>query len=326
MLRVTNNQTSHYLKQEMKRVSNLKFAAIHRLISSARVSKDLEVIHTCSFFRNTESRFLFSSSQIRQLTNVTKEQKQSRNDEEQNIRKNVDFDSDEGRNSNVSFFTLSKETRDQLRAINTQARSTPNMITIARICSTPFLCNLVISERYQLAVAGCVIAGFSDWLDGYIAKNYNQITVFGTYLDPFADKIFINSIAMSLSYVDILPLWSVALWVGRDIILIGSSFRFAAIAAKDRGHAIMDPFRTPLKIAPTMISKINTLLQFGTIGAALSLGAIGDVGYTLNLGYTTIGLVDASSYITGTTTILSGLSYIDGKSMIKSGNSKNNVN
>ena len=303
---------------------NRKVSAIYNeLIFSAHVKKDLEVIRTSSILSNTElPLFSFSSFQSRQFTSTTKEQKQLRKNEEKNNGKKVDSNNGGDRSDNQSFFTLSKETRDQISAINTQARSIPNIITIARIFSTPFLCHLIITERYQLAVTGCFIAGFSDWIDGYIAKNYNQITVLGTYLDPLADKIFINSIAMSLSYNAILPMWSVALWVGRDVLLIATSFRLAAIAAKGRGHAIVDPSRTPLKVTPTMISKINTLFQFGTLGVALSVGAIGDVGYDLNLGYATIGLVDASTYITATTTILSGLSYIDGKSMIKSGNSK----
>ncbi len=224
---------------------------------------------------------------------------------------------------------LSKETRNQIRSILTQAKSIPNIITISRICSTPILCNLIITEQYHYAVAGCFLAGFSDYLDGYIAKNYNQQTVFGTYLDPLADKILINSIAFSLSYVSIIPYWSFALWFGRDVLLVGMSYRAARIAARGRGHAVADPERTPLKIQPTMISKVNTVMQFGTIGVGLGLAAMGDVGsgyYSVNVNVLddmmTLSVIDGMTYITGGTTVWSGLSYIDGKSMIKSGNSK----
>ena len=217
---------------------------------------------------------------------------------------------------------LSDETRNQLRAISIQARSIPNIITISRICSTPIICNLIMTEKYNFAMAGCFLAGFSDWLDGYIAKNYNQQTVFGTYLDPLADKILINSIAFSLSYVDILPMWSSVLWLGRDVLLVGMSYRFASLAAQGTGHAVADPERTPLKISPSTISKVNTVFQFGTLGAGLGLAAVGDVGLSLNIGLTTLNVIDGLAFITGGTTVWSGLSYIGGKSMIKSGNSK----
>lgn len=285
--------------------------------------------------------YLFSSCQCRIYSSKNHknasqilEQKNDKQDNDELVTKNnkgtctsiakrsTQIEESKNDNGHTSYFNPSDETKNQMNAMIVQAQSIPNIITITRILSTPLLCNLIITEKYQLAVAGCFIAGFSDWLDGYIAKNYNQQTVFGTYLDPLADKILINSIAISLSYADILPIWSSALWLGRDVILVGMTYRLAAAAAKGRGHAVADPAKTPLKISPTMISKANTMFQFGTIGVALSLGAIGEVGYSLNFGYASFGLVESLSYVTALTTILSGLSYVDGKSMIKSGNSQ----
>ncbi len=283
--------------------------------------------------------YLFSSCQYRiysskNQTNASQisEQKHDKQDNDELVSNNkgtctsiakrsIQIEKSKNDNGHASYFIVSDETKNQINAMIAQAQSIPNIITIARILSTPLLCNLIITEKYQLAVVGCFIAGFSDWLDGYIAKNYDQQTVFGTYLDPLADKILINSIAISLSYADILPIWSSALWLGRDVILVGMTYRVAAAAAKGMGYAIADPAKTPLKISPTMISKANTMFQFGTIGVALSLGAICEVGYSLNFGYSSFGLVESLSYVTATTTILSGLSYMDGKSMIKSGNS-----
>lgn len=291
-------------------------------------SKDLNYLqyNINSFSHNREIGLIYLASQYKIYSNNSNQQPRKGHDHKNgSSNKNDSINDPNNRTTTIktdSFFTLSKETKNQIKAISTQAKSIPNMITIARICSTPILCNLIITERYQLAVAGCFIAGFSDWLDGYIAKNYNQSTVFGTYLDPLADKILINSISFSLSYVDILPWWSSGLWFGRDLLLVGMSYRLAAIAARGRGHAVADPSQTPLKVSPTMISKVNTLFQFGTIGVALSLGAVGEIGYSLSLGYATFGLVESLTYVTASTTILSGLSYVDGKSMIKSGNSK----
>ena len=219
-----------------------------------------------------------------------------------------------------SMFT--KQTQNQIQAISAQTQSIPNIITLSRIASTPILCHFVITEQYQLAIGGCFVAGFTDWLDGYIAKTYNQQTVLGTYLDPLADKILINSIALSLSYVDILPLWSSVLWLGRDVLLVGMSYKMNAIAARGRGHNVADPSRTPLKVTPTFLSKVNTVFQFGTIGIGLCLGYMDNINCVIHVTGLdhTIGLMNGLSFMTGATTVLSGLSYVDGKAMTKSGN------
>jgi phosphatidylglycerophosphate synthase len=80
-----------------------------------------------------------------------------------------------------------------------------------------------------------------------------------------------------------------------------------------------DPSRTPLKVKPTQISKLNTVFQFGTIGGTLALAAFDDITSlaSLSIGSLQLNLVSGMCYITSATTILSGLSYLDGKSMVK---------
>jgi len=206
---------------------------------------------------------------------------------------------------------FSRQTTEQITSILEQAKSTPNLITLTRIFSSPLLSYFIITHQYKYAMIGCFLAGISDSLDGYIARKYSEETVLGTYLDPMADKIVINSLALSLSCVEILPIWSAGIWLGKDVIMIGMSYRAAALAARGQDHAIADPSRTPLKVEPTLISKINTVLQFGTLGIGLGMACFdipsGSAMYILGFG--TCG-----------TTIASGLSYIDGKSMTNSGN------
>lgn len=79
---------------------------------------------------------------------------------------------------------ISQKTRNQIDAIYTQSKSIPNIITLTRIASTPFLSYLVIEGHYDYAMYGCILAGFSDFIDGYIARKYNMKTNLGTYLDP----------------------------------------------------------------------------------------------------------------------------------------------
>jgi phosphatidylserine synthase len=79
---------------------------------------------------------------------------------------------------------ISQKTRNQIDAIYTQSKSIPNLITLTRIASTPILSYLIIEGQYVYAMYGCILAGFSDLLDGYIARKYDMKTNLGTYLDP----------------------------------------------------------------------------------------------------------------------------------------------
>ena len=51
----------------------------------------------------------------------------------------------------------------------------PNVITISRICGSPVLLYAIANDMKAVALVGCIAGGFSDWLDGYIAKNHNQM-------------------------------------------------------------------------------------------------------------------------------------------------------
>ena len=168
---------------------------------------------------------------------------------------------------------------DFFRNWATQLQSPPNMITAARIVATPYLSVLILDGAYQKALAGCVLAGASDWLDGYIARTYNMKTVLGSYLDPLADKILINTLAVSLWYVGTLPDPLIVLWVGRDCALIGASYWLVRSKTK-RNNFVMDPVTTPFEVKPTTMSRVNTGLQFSNLGLGLLDLLLGDSGGT----------------------------------------------
>ena len=197
-----------------------------------------------------------------------------------------------------------------------QLRSVPNIITLSRIASTPILSYLIVNECYEYAVGGCILFGLSDWLDGHIARNYEgQSTVLGTYLDPLADKFMVNTLAVSLWYTALLPGPVVGIWLARDVGLVVTSFAFVANRTKG-GESVINPSTTPLKVQPSTISKVNTVLQFLTISSGMAQPLLGlEPSIVLGL-----------CWITGGTTILSGLGYVGGKSMIESGNESQKQN
>lgn len=145
-----------------------------------------------------------------------------------------------------------------------QLQSPPNIITSLRILSTPYLSYLIITQQYEMALYGACIAGASDVIDGYIARRYEMKTVLGSFLDPLADKLLINVMALSLCYADILPVPLIMLWAARDVTLVVGTYIVVSGRTK-RGDFVIDPSTTPLQVSATNISKLNTALQFLTL-------------------------------------------------------------
>jgi cardiolipin synthase len=125
--------------------------------------------------------------------------------------------------------------------------------------------------------------GFTDFLDGFIARNFNYATVLGTYLDPFADKVFISIMSLTLWYIGALPGVLVGLWVVRDVGMFSTAYWMVRSKTLERSKingdsdgkpvTIMDPTKTPLKVEANFLSKVNTTLQIGLI----ALGIAGEV-------------------------------------------------
>lgn len=147
--------------------------------------------------------------------------------------------------------------------------SPPNIITAARMVSTPLLAYWVASEQYWWAIGGCTLAAISDYLDGYLAKKYGWNTVLGTYLDPLADKAFTNTLGVGLWYSGVLPTPLVLLWATKDVMLLSGT---AWMLYQKHGSVSIltnSVAQEPLQVTPSTIAKVNTTLQFGTLVVGL---------------------------------------------------------
>jgi cardiolipin synthase len=189
-----------------------------------------------------------------------------------------------------------------------QLQSIPNLITLGRIASTPILSYLIVTQQHNAALIGCLLAGSSDALDGYLAKKYNMGTVLGTYLDPLADKLLINVLSASLWYNGTLATPLVVMWLIKDVGLMTATYLHVSTQTR-KGKNVVDPLTVPLKLEPTVTSKINTGLQFLT----LSIGIIHPI-------YHMEGALISLSWITGVTTVASCISYYDYSAFRESGN------
>ena len=95
----------------------------------------------------------------------------------------------------------------------------PNALSLARLVGVPFFLWLVLNEHDAAAVIVLMVSGFTDWLDGKIARRWNQMSRVGQLLDPAADRLYILATLIGLTVRDVVPLWLTLALVGRDLLL-----------------------------------------------------------------------------------------------------------
>ena len=197
-------------------------------------------------------------------------------------------------------------------AVSKEIWTIPNMITMSRIVASPALTYAIACDMKGWALGGCVLFGFTDWLDGFIAKRYNMRSVLGAFLDPLADKIFIGALALGLTVKGVFPLSLACVILGRDVVLVVGSF---VIRARERppGAPFFDTTSSAtFQIVPSDFSKANTGCQIAVL--ALTMGHFA-------VGAPSMAVIEPLYWITAVTTVSSGLLYLDGTGIKRLGKS-----
>ena len=98
----------------------------------------------------------------------------------------------------------------------------PNALSMLRLLGVPlFLWLLLGPEADGWAIVVLMLAGISDWADGKLARLLDQGSRLGALLDPAADRLYIVATLVALALRDVVPLWLVAVLVGREVVLAG---------------------------------------------------------------------------------------------------------
>jgi len=112
----------------------------------------------------------------------------------------------------------------------------PNALSVGRALSGPIIAHMIVRgpETYstELVLASIAAAGVSDYLDGYLARRWNQTSNFGSFFDAAADKIFVSSVGVGMAASGQLPAWMIGLFVFRDCGFLASGFWRRANALK----------------------------------------------------------------------------------------------
>jgi cardiolipin synthase (CMP-forming) len=146
----------------------------------------------------------------------------------------------------------------------------PNCLTLLRILLTPVLVWLLLDRRLSEALVVFLFAGFTDGLDGLIARVFHQKSKLGAYLDPLADKLLLVSCFILLGRLRMLPNWLVIIAVSRDVIIV-------------LGIVTLMLHQISVQIHPSGLSKMTTLAQLVTVFVILGSGhlSLPDWGYLL---------------------------------------------
>ena len=107
-----------------------------------------------------------------------------------------------------------------MRAGDDRIVTIPNVISLARLLGVPLFLAAILAHHFALAVVLLVLAGFSDWADGQIARRLHQYSRLGEALDPLADRLYIGTTLIGLAVVGIIPAWLVVAVVGRDLVML----------------------------------------------------------------------------------------------------------
>ena len=156
----------------------------------------------------------------------------------------------------------------------------PNRLTILRVIMIPVFILFMLWQTFPysdyIAAGVFILACVTDFFDGYIARKYNQVTTFGKFMDPLADKILVcSALICFLAEADSpMPVWVVIVIIGREFIISG--FR---LVASDNGVVIAANYWGKFKTTFQMLMIIVLVLDishpvFELLGVVLTYIAL----------------------------------------------------
>lgn len=194
----------------------------------------------------------------------------------------------------------------------------PNKLTIFRIILVPVMIIIpflgIQGEIFNIPITCIIIdlifiiASITDQLDGHIARARNQITTFGKFLDPIADKVLVVTAMIILVEMGRLPAWIPSIVVFREFIVSG----YRLIAVQSNGNVIAANIWGKIKTVTQMIAIILAFIDINKYGAIFTTKELTAFSFALNLTTTIIMTISVIA------TIFSGWEYIkNGKELLK---------
>ncbi len=167
-------------------------------------------------------------------------------------------------------------------------RDIPNALCVLRIFLVAPVVWLLLAGEFTWVLLVFFVAGFTDGLDGFLAKRFDWRSRLGGVLDPLADKLLLVSSFVTLGYIGLAPVWLLLVVVTRDIIIVSGATAYRLLIGE-------------FEASPTRVSKANSALQLLYVLAAVADAAYGLPGRPV---------VELVGYGVLATTVVSGIDYI----------------
>lgn len=104
--------------------------------------------------------------------------------------------------------------------VSSRVWTIPNVLSMVRLLLIPVFLVLLGIGELGWALVLIAVSAITDFVDGYVARRFDQVSRLGQLLDPAADRLFILSTLLGLGWVGVLPWWLVAVIIGRDVLLL----------------------------------------------------------------------------------------------------------
>ena len=115
--------------------------------------------------------------------------------------------------------------KDKLKKLFTNVWNLPNVLTMIRLLLVPVFVVLFFTDHRKLALIVFLLASFTDFLDGYLARKWNQITDFGKLFDPLADKLMVLTALVCQGIAGVIPWAAIFIVAAKELLMVlGGAF------------------------------------------------------------------------------------------------------
>jgi cardiolipin synthase len=168
-------------------------------------------------------------------------------------------------------------------------RQLPHLLTLIRLLAAPLVAWLLLQFRFHEALAAVLVAGLTDWFDGFAARRLHVSGRIGVILDPFADKTLLVTLFLTIGYMRLVPEWLIYLIIGRDVMIVAGALAVRLL-------------RGIREFLPSTLGKVSTFFQILLLLVVLVHASF---RYDMLLWFQNIALLLCALF-----TSLSGLDYI----------------
>jgi cardiolipin synthase len=157
------------------------------------------------------------------------------------------------------------------------------------LAAAPFLTWLLLQSRFRESLGVVLVAGLTDWFDGFAARRLHVSGRIGVILDPIADKTLLVTLFLTIGYMRLVPEWLIYLVIGRDIVIVA-------------GALLLRFLRGIRRFLPSTLGKVSTFFQILLVMLVLIRASF---QYEILLWLQNIALLLCTLF-----TIVSGVGYI----------------